>query len=131
MDPITILTALLPAVGDMGRMLMNKFTGGAGAKPANVDEVIKLKQAERDDKDADVRRLEALAKIDNATNVHSWVNDVRAMQRPVVVASVLLSWIAVTAVPGADTGTVVMVSNMASAVFFYLFGERAYMYTKK
>lgn len=45
MDPLTIIPALLPALTDGIRGLIGRFTKGAGAKPQNIDEVIKLGQA--------------------------------------------------------------------------------------
>lgn len=125
-----ILTALLPAAGDLVKGLIGKLLGGKGAVPINIDEVIKLKEAENKDKDADVRRLEALAKIDHTESVPSWVNAVRAMQRPTVVGVVLLAWgygIAAEIAPE----TMIVVADLASAVIFYLFGERVYMRIKK
>lgn len=125
-----ILTALLPAAGDLLKGFIGKFLGDKGAQPVNIDEVIKLKDADQRDKDADIRRLEALAKIDHADAVPLWVNAVRAMQRPVVVAVVLLAWCYGTVV-GLPEVQMIIVADLASGVIFYLFGERVYMRLNK
>jgi len=129
-DPITILTALLPAATDGVRALINKFTGGAGAKPMNVDEAVKLSEAETASKNADVERLKALHEIDQVENVSPWVNNIRALQRPLAVLVILCTWVAscyiVMPVELANG-----IANMASSVVFYLFGERGYMKAKQ
>lgn len=125
MEPITILTALLPALTDGIRGMITKWTGGAGAKPANIQEAIQLM-------DAEVRRLEVIAKLDSTVgDVDKWVNNVRALQRPVAAGAIILAWIGVMATPGVAESTMAVVSNLASAVIFYLFGDRTYMYFKK
>lgn len=125
MEPITILTALLPALTDGIRGMITKWTGGAGAKPANVQEAIQLM-------DAEVRRLEVIAKLDSTVgDVDKWVNNIRALQRPVAAGAIILAWIGVMATPGVAESTMAVVSNLASAVIFYLFGDRTYMYFKK
>lgn len=126
-----ILSALLPAAGDLIKGLVGKITGGEGAKPTNVAEIIQLREQDIKDKDADARRLEALSKLDQAENVHQWVNDVRALQRPVVIACVLLSWVVAINDPDVSPEKLELISSLAGSVFFFLFGERAYMYIKK
>lgn len=105
--------------------MITKWTGGAGAKPANVQEAIQLM-------DAEVRRLEVIAKLDSTVgDVDKWVNNIRALQRPVAAGAIILAWIGVMATPGVAESTMAVVSNLASAVIFYLFGDRTYMYFKK
>lgn len=121
MDPITIAAALLPALTDGAKMIFGKFFGDAN--PKNVDDVIKLRTS-------DVQRLEALAKLDAVGDVHKWVNDVRAMQRPVAVVLVIAAWVwsVTTNAPGPVQE---LTANLASCVIFYLFGDRTYMSLKK
>jgi|CXWL01.1.fsa_nt_gi hypothetical protein len=120
MDPITILTAFIPVLSQGLRGLVNKWTGGAGAKPATVDEAIKLG-------DLDIRRLEALAKLDEASGTSQWVANVRGIQRPVAVALVLLTYVIVVGTPSSSMATMDMVANLASSAMFYLFGDRTLM----
>lgn len=117
----TLIPALIPVATDGVRAVFNKLTGGAGAKPANVDEVVALMQAE-------TNRLQALAEIDSAApNVHAWVNDVRALQRPIATALIIggyLSTFWFTAEPAVTES----LGTYAQMVTFYLFGDRTYMY---
>lgn len=81
-----VLPALIPAATDGIKALINKFTGGAGAQPANVDEALKMISA-------DTTRLEALAKLDSVGNVSQWVANIRALQRPVASILIILAYI--------------------------------------
>lgn len=126
MEPITMLTMFAPAIADAFRAVVNKWTGGDGAKPANTKEAIELMEA-------DIRRIEAIAAADKVTGqVSLWVNNVRAMMRPTSTAVVLLSWIVLLVVYG-DTNPEQVInisSNLASAAVFYIFGDRSYMHFK-
>lgn len=119
MDPIsaaTVLTAFIPALSDGVKALFHKFTD-TGPQPQNVDDAIKLMQAE-------TAKVQALAALDSVTGtVHTWVNDVRAMQRPVAVVAALVGFMLFN-----DSA---MWGNMASSAIFYLFGDRSYAYLKQ
>ena len=119
----SLIPALLPVATDGIRGIFNKLTGGAGAKPANVSEVVTLM-------DAETKRLEALAKIDNAEGVSQWVSNVRAMQRPVVSFLIIGAYVGSFALT--DNADVINnIGTYAQMVTFYLFGDRTYMYMKK
>lgn len=119
----TLIPALLPVLSDGIRAGINKLTGGAGAKPANVEEVVKLM-------DAETKRLEALAKIDTAQGTSQWVSDVRAMQRPAVSAMIITAYVGAVAFTK-EAEIVNSLGVYAQMVTFYLFGDRTYMYMKK
>lgn len=119
----TVLPALLPMLTDGVRGVFNRLTGGAGAKPANVEEVITLMQAE-------TSRLEALAKIDSAEGTSQWVSNVRAMQRPAVSFVVIIAYVGSFMVTE-DAVIIEGIGQYAQMVTFYLFGDRTYMYMKK
>lgn len=120
----TIIPVLLPAIADGVRGVFNKLTGGAGAKPSNVGEVIQLMQAE-------TMRLEALAKIDSvSSNVYPWVNSIRALQRPFACALIITGYLGAVAI-GADASVTDSLSDYAQMVTFYIFGDRSYMYFKQ
>lgn len=123
MDPLTILTALLPIAQDGIRAVINRVTGSAGAQPANTDEAIRLIEAE-------TKRLQAIAQIDTPVGeISLWVNNVRALQRPAAAAFVLLAyWYTLVAL--VDVQIQVTVANLASSVVFYLFGDRTVMYMR-
>ena len=123
MDPLTILSAFIPAVSDGIRGLINKWTGGAGAQPANVEEAVKLI-------DADIRRLEALGKMDSVGNTSQWVNNTRALMRPSVGALIVVFW-GSTLYIQMDGSLTDIAANLASSVVFYLFGDRTYMHFKR
>ncbi len=120
----TIVPALIPVATDGIRALINRFTGGAGAKPANVEEVVTLMAAE-------TQRLEALARLDQAgANVSTWVNNIRALQRPVAAAMIIGGYLGsfwlVT-----DQAITENLGTYAQMVTFYLFGDRTYMYMRR
>lgn len=122
MDLLTVLLpALLPAAADGVRGLFAKLTGSEGAKPQSVTEVIQLMEA-------DTSRLVALAELDRAGNVSSWVANLRASSRYIAVWAALLQWpIVATFAPGhADTS-----AQFAQAAVFFLFGDRVYMHLRR
>ena len=123
MDPLTVMTALLPIAQDGIRAVINRFTGGAGAQPANAEEAIRLIESE-------TKRLEAIARIDTPTGqVSEWVNNVRALQRPVAAAMILIAyWFTLVGIVGVEIQ--VTVANLTSSVVFYLFGDRTVMYMR-
>lgn len=122
MDPLTLLTVFAPVVMDGAKALIGKWTDN---KPAitSAEDYLKIQ-------DADIRKLEAIAKLDAPSGeTYKWVSAIRSMQRPVVVMVVLLVWVfAIFFVTDAERLN--LVSNLASAVFFYLFGERGLGYIK-
>lgn len=120
-----LVPALLPAVTDGLRGLFARLTGNAGVQPQNVAETIQLMQA-------DTARLQAIAQLDSPTGqVSPWVANIRALQRPVAAAAIILGYlVAVTAggaVPDDITG---QLGSYAQMVTFYLFGDRSYMYLR-
>lgn len=118
MDPITLAAGLLPFIQHAGRVLLAKFAGDAGAEPQNVDEVVKLGEL-------DIRRTEALAELDRIHgDVSPWVANVRALQRPVVGAAVLVVFAVLSVQDEPNPTTYATVANLASSVFAYLFGDR-------
>lgn len=120
---VTVLPALLPALIDGVRGLIARITGGAGAKPQNVNEVIALMQA-------DTARLQALAALDApGANVSLWVADVRAMQRPLACLAVIVAYV-FAVFNSLPQDTIAGLGVYAQMVTFYLFGDRSYSYFK-
>lgn len=118
----TVIPALIPAAIDGFRSLIGLFTGGKTA-PLTAEQRIQLMQA-------DIERLKALAQLDQAGDVHKWVNDVRALQRPAAVVIVLITWLAVHFIQ-VDESVRVFTAELASSVIFYLFGDRTNTYLKR
>ena len=114
-----VVPALIPAVADGLRGVFNKLTGGAGAKPANVEEQIKLMAAENE-------RLKALAELDKpAENISPWVADLRASFRYVAGGLIILGAVSTLYLP-ADLLVQDAIWNLAGSVFAFLFGDRMY-----
>lgn len=122
---VTVLPALLPALSDGLRSLLSRLTGGAGAKPQNVAEVIQLMQA-------DTARLAAIAQLDQpGGNASQWVSDLRGAMRPVACILVILAYIGALAfAKQLPDGDIAQLSVYAQMVTFYLFGDRSYQYFK-
>jgi hypothetical protein len=120
---MTAIPSLLPTVANGLRGLFNKFSGGAGAAPANAEEAVKIMEA-------DTRRLEALARLDSVGDVHKWVNDVRGMMRPTVAILVICSYLATFFIELPEAA-LDQVLDFTRIVVFYLFGERTLMHLMK
>lgn len=123
MDPITILSAFIPVVAEAGKAAVNRFLGQPKEKfkPANVEQAIKLQEIE-------IKKLETLYNMGADGETYKWVEAVRKLQRPVVVAAVLGLW---GYVHISGIGNTTTVDNMASAVGFYLFGDRTMFYIRE
>lgn len=120
-----IIPALVPAVMDGVRALINKFTGGEGAKPANVTEAIALMAAETE-------KLKAVAALDApAGNLSTWVADLRGSFRYIAAGCIILGTMAAVFVPGTDTVVVDAMIQMTGSVFAFMFGDRLYLSIKR
>ena len=119
MDPIllsTVLTSVLPAAIDSVKAWVGRKTGD---KPAVLTVADYTALA-----DSEVKKLTALASLDKSDGPsYPWVNATRQMQRPIVIAIVAVVW-GYGALFNMPTDAFNLVSQMASAVFFFLFGER-------
>ena len=114
-DPLSVLAAIIPTLKYAFTRIVDYKTGGP--KPSNAQEAVALG-------DLEIRRLEAISKLDDSEGASPWVVNIRAMQRPLVVFLVLLTWVYVVLNNQVAVNTV---CELASLVFFYLFGERTSM----
>lgn len=110
-----VIPAILPAAVDGLKNILAKWTGGPQA--TTIDEQIKLQNA-------DVQRLEALAKLDNPYGTPSqWVVDVRASFRYIasgaIVVAVPVSFFVALPEPIRE-----LVLVWGSSAMFFIFGER-------
>jgi hypothetical protein len=124
MDPTIILTSLLPLIIDGVKSAIGHFTGN---KPAitNADDYAKVT-------DSDIKKLEALAKLDSPNgDTSKWVNNLKSLQRITVVYLVLFAWITGTFIISMPDDRYKLLSDLAGAVFFYLFGDRVNFYAQK
>lgn len=116
-----ILPALVPAVADGIRGVFTRLTGGAGSQPANVDEEIKLMQAQTE-------RLKAVAELDKPTGpISAWVADLRASFRYVACGIIILWAIVLSLVPGVEAGIRELSFDLAGSAFSFIFGDRMYL----
>lgn len=120
MDPLTILAVLGPLAVDLGKSLISRFIAPDELKPANVDEYIKMREF-------DLRMFEAMNQAGGANNSYPWVEAIVRLMRPAVGAIVLGTW-ALLKLNGQESYSV---DNFASAVGFYLFGDRTLFYARK
>ncbi len=122
MDPLTILAVLGPLGVELGKALIGRFVHKDGFKPATIDDWLKVRAA-------DVKMFEVMNAAGGANPSYPWVEAVVRLQRPFVGAVVLGVWSVaeLTQPSGASQG----VTNFASAVGFYLFGDRTLFYVRK
>ena len=120
MDPITILAALGPLAVDLGKSLIGRFIQTDGYKPVNIDEYAKMRQIDLD-------MFKAMNDAGGANPSYPWVEATVRLMRPLVAIIVLGTW-AVLKLNGQPSDPV---DNFASAVGFYLFGDRTLFYSKK
>lgn len=115
-DPVTMLAGLLPLGVELGKALIQKIAPDQ-VKPVTFEQYLELQRLQLD-------QWKAMQGGDEQS--YPWVQAVRQLQRPVFVAGVLGVW-ALQATVGTPSD---MVANMASAVGFYLFGDRTLFYAK-
>jgi hypothetical protein len=116
-----ILPALIPMLSDTVRGIVNRFTGGAGAQPANVAEAIQLMKAETE-------RVSAVAALDTpSANISKWVADLRASTRYVIAILVVINAIVILYVKDVNPAFAELSMNLAGSVWSFLFGERMYL----
>lgn len=127
LDPVslsTVLTSLIPTLTYGVKRIIDYKTGGAN--PNNSDEAVAQGQI-------DVQKLNALATMSATEGTSRWVKNIVALQRPIVVFAVLVNWTILTicglAGYNVDLQIYVITANLASCVFFYLFGDRTLMYS--
>lgn len=120
MDPITILAALGPLAVDLGKSLIGRFIQTDGYKPVNVDEYIKMKQL-------DLELFKAMNEAGGSNPSYPWVEAAVRLMRPAAVLLVVGTWVAMK-INGQANETV---DNFASAIAFYLFGDRTLFYARK
>ena len=120
MDPITILAALGPLAVDLGKSLISRFVAPDTFKPATIEQYSKMREL-------DLEMFKAMNDAGGANPSYPWVEAIVRLQRPTVVAIVLVTW-AYLMLSGQSMETV---NNFASAIGFYLFGDRTLFYSKK
>ena len=119
MDPLTILAALGPLAVDLGKSLIGRFIQTDTYKPVNIGEYVQMRNV-------DLEMFKAMNSPGTGTT-YPWVEAIVRLMRPTVAAIVLGTW-AFMEISGHSSPTV---ANFASAVGFYLFGDRTLFYAQK
>ena len=120
MDPLTILAALGPLAVDLGKSLIGRFIQTDVYKPTNVAEYVQMRQT-------DLAFFQAMNAAGGSGSTYPWVEAVVRLMRPSVGLIVLGTW-SFMMLSGQDNPAV---NNFASAVGFYLFGDRTLFYAQK
>lgn len=120
MDPLTILASLVPLVVDFGKTAINRWITPDMFKPGNIDEYVKMRNI-------DLEFFKVMNEAGGASPSYPWVEAVVRLMRPSVVLIVLGTWCYLQYTGKSNP----IVDNFASAVGFYLFGDRTLFYAKK
>jgi hypothetical protein len=120
MDPLTILAALGPLAVDLGKSLIGRFIQTDVYKPTNIGEYTQMRQT-------DLEMFKAMNSVGSTGTTYPWVEAIVRLMRPSVGLIVLGTW-AFMQLSGNDSAAV---NNFASAVGFYLFGDRTLFYSQK
>lgn len=120
MDPLTALAAFGPLVVDLGKSLIARFVAPDEFKPATIEQYTQMRQV-------DLEMFKAMNEAGGSNPSYPWVEAIVRLMRPAIALIVLGTWCYMEIVGDAsDT-----VSNFASAVGFYLFGDRTLFYARK
>jgi hypothetical protein len=120
MDPLTALAAFGPLVVDLGKSLIARFVAPDEFKPATIEQYTQMRQV-------DLEMFKAMNEAGGSNPSYPWVEAIVRLMRPSIALIVLGTWCYMEIVGDAsDT-----VSNFASAVGFYLFGDRTLFYARK
>lgn len=113
-----VIPALLPAVTDGFRAVINRFARGAQKEPVNFEERLELQKL-------DLERLRTLAELDSHNNAKMpwWVDAIKTLQRPFFGVTILSAYIAAIII-GAEDVVILDLGDYVSMFGFYLFGER-------
>ena len=119
-DPLTILAALGPLAVDLGKSLIGRFIQTDVYKPTNIAEYTQMRNT-------DLEMFKAMNSVGSSGTTYPWVESVVRLMRPAVGAIVLGTW-SFMMLTGQENPAV---NNFASAVGFYLFGDRTLFYAQK
>ena len=121
MDPLTILAALGPLAVDLGKSLIGRFIQTDTYKPVNITEYVQMRNV-------DLEMFKAMNNVGvSGGTTYPWVEAIVRLMRPGVAIIVLGTW-AFMQVSNQDSAAV---NNFASAVGFWLFGDRTLFYSQK
>ena len=117
-DPVTLIALFGPLIKSGGQALINKFSKGEQYKPANVDDAIKLMQAETEQLKARI----SVADTNEAS--YPWVAAAVKLQRPVMVYGTITGYMLCILFGLGTPEAQKVLADLAAMVIFWLFGER-------
>jgi hypothetical protein len=120
MDPLTILAAFGPLAVELGKSLISRFIAPDQFKPSTIEQYVAMRQIDLD-------MFKAMNEAGGANQSYLWVEAIVRLMRPTVGVIVLGTW-AYLEISNQSSSAV---SNFASAIGFYLFGDRTLFYTNK
>ena len=120
MDPITILAALGPLAIDAGKALIQKFLAPDEFKPTSIEQYVQMRTLDLD-------MFKAMNEAGGTNQSYLWVEAIVRLMRPVAAIIVMVTW-AWSSLSGSATPAI---DNFASAIGFYLFGDRTLFYSRK
>ena len=120
MDPLTALAAFGPLVVDLGKSLIARFVAPEEFKPATIEQYVQIRQVDLD-------MFKAMNDAGGTNPSYPWVEAIVRLMRPTIAIIVLGTWCYME-ITGDASDTV---SNFASSVGFYLFGDRTLFYARK
>jgi hypothetical protein len=104
----------------LGKSLIGRFIQTDVYKPVNINEYVQMRQT-------DLAMFQAMNSAGGSGTTYPWVEAIVRLMRPAVGLIVLSTW-AFMQLSGNDSPAV---NNFASAVGFYLFGDRTLFYSQK
>lgn len=120
MDPLTALAAFAPLFVDLGKSLIGRFVQRDQYKPVNIEEYIQMRNSE-------IEMFRVMNEAGGSNESYLWVEAIVRLMRPTVALIVLGTW-AYSKTYGVSSDAI---DNFASAVGFYLFGDRTLFYSRK
>lgn len=123
-DPFTILAGLIPVLTEAGKAAVNRWITPDQFKPSNIGEYVSLREA-------DLKLFQAINGAGGNGLTYQWVEAIKQLQRPFVVAVVLSTWAVGHSFGVFEAGALQMVDNFASSVGFYLFADRTLFYVQQ
>lgn len=121
-DPLSIAAIFGPLLVELGKAAIGQWVNKDGFKPATISDFLAIRKS-------DVELFRAMNEAGGSNASYPWVEAIVRLQRPVVGAVVLGTW--ATAELSNPSGASPGLTNFASAVGFYLFGDRTLFYARK
>lgn len=125
MDPITALAALAPILVQAGKAAVSRWIAPKEFKPSSIEEYLQMRNVE-------LQWFNAINNAGGTNQTYLWVEAIVRLMRPGVAFVVILTWAnAHGFLWGIEQINTISIDNFASAIGFYLFGDRTLFYANK